>query len=1118
MQIIHRCGATGFTHHPCIEHLIYGVHTRSALRCRDVLALIHADAGRPRDAPAADAVDTAHDAGVPRAAQPHALQAAPTTPSAAADTAQPAVATSALGHGTFPDVIRAPFHLLRSHAVRRGLSTNPRGVRHSRLVDWSALHIDEPLSDLDTDWRLRVKGISRSGHPIPTPGTRGSFCTAVVPATRQRRPGSAVPVPGPAATADGPTVYIGYDFVAVNGVRLQQYTQQATWLYWTDQTGSHDMGAPIHGVMYFRDDLCTFDATVAYQQRRPRRSGGADPRQGAQQVDGLRWAHWRGHRSRLIGKLEWMSLFDPRRNRPAPDAQLRVMPFSCANRAQFQRPAVLRTTLGRKPRTFGSAGEIFPARMLAKLAASQHAYQQMEAQLARYVPAPDQPAGIIPLEWIRSNVAVPPIVYIRNDQLQPAAQGMHIDMLPLRRGERAEEVPWDAPARAHTLNHTYVRHMTIRMGWADLNLAPMLETGVHRADCAPGTPPPSLDILIMPPTLPYLSLYTECMRQLKAETSKGWWSGLATTATSVPMLVPSKGAVPKTNGDSRISTNHTSPHEGHERAFRALHKVQADQCAARAPLCDTVCPPHDSLPQSYNARLDMKNWPATRPEYGKLNMVRATDVGQDIAILLQFFSHIVVVVLDASGYFKQFHVTRTRAMIQGAATGDGYAIDMVGEFGAGDFPKFTGDLSSFCAETVMHIGHESCHRAQLYRTDPEMRAFAARALQLGPRHGRAVYARKFSDDLVAAAPLQAAAHLRHAVCEMSTQTRVDYGIPGVLVGHTADTRREGDDAAATEKIQGWQPLIDGIATTSFDFIGYTFDILRRRITLTEKKQTKYPPELRRLAAMPPEECTINTAQRASGLKLHIATVSPAGKRDQSALRACEWAAKVRYQKQTGRAHADRVHHKGVPDDTPCNFSPEARAEITRAIEQTTAWVPMHPDWARADIHAPSTLPTFSDASNDDGWGFWFVIWGATLTEHRVFYQCGCWTDKQLPYSIGAKELIAKIYALSAARPFVHSHMQHVVQILDSLAVRDAMWGMRSGEPLMGQLREHALAMADTISIMVLEEHRYREWNRGADTLTHQSRVQFERAVRALGFVHVLDLGHLDVSVNVDAHV
>ena len=133
-QLIHRCGATGFTHHPCIEHLIYGVRTRSALRCRDVLALIHAAAGRPRDPPAADAVDTAHDAGVPRAAQPHALQAAPAAPSVAADTAQPAVVTSALGHDTFPDAIRAPFHLLRSHAVRRGMSTNPRGVRHSRLL------------------------------------------------------------------------------------------------------------------------------------------------------------------------------------------------------------------------------------------------------------------------------------------------------------------------------------------------------------------------------------------------------------------------------------------------------------------------------------------------------------------------------------------------------------------------------------------------------------------------------------------------------------------------------------------------------------------------------------------------------------------------------------------------------------------------------------------------------------------------------------------------------------------------------------------------------------------------------------------------------------------------
>ena len=134
MQIFHRCGATGFARRPCIEHLIYGVHTRSALRCRDVLELIHAAAGRPGDAPAADAVDTAHGAGVPRAAQPHALPAAPTAPSAAADTAQPAAATSALGHGTFPDVIRAPFHLLRSHAVRRRLSTNPRGVRHSRLL------------------------------------------------------------------------------------------------------------------------------------------------------------------------------------------------------------------------------------------------------------------------------------------------------------------------------------------------------------------------------------------------------------------------------------------------------------------------------------------------------------------------------------------------------------------------------------------------------------------------------------------------------------------------------------------------------------------------------------------------------------------------------------------------------------------------------------------------------------------------------------------------------------------------------------------------------------------------------------------------------------------------
>jgi hypothetical protein len=68
---------------------------------------------------------------------------------------------------------------------------------------------------------------------------------------------------------------------------------------------------------------------------------------------------------------------------------------------------------------------------------------------------------------------------------------------------------------------------------------------------------------------------------------------------------------------------------------------------------------------------------------------------------------------------------------------------------------------------------------------------------------------------------------------------------------------------------------------------------------------------------------------------------------------------------------------------------------------------------------------------------------------------------------------------------VHTQVLHVVQILDSLAVRDAMWNMRDGEPLMGQLREHALAMADTLPVIVLEEHRYREWNRGADTLTHQ---------------------------------
>jgi hypothetical protein len=147
-----------------------------------------------------------------------------------------------------------------------------------------------------------------------------------------------------------------------------------------------------------------------------------------------------------------------------------------------------------------------------------------------------------------------------------------------------------------------------------------------------------------------------------------------------------------------------------------------------------------------------------------------------------------------------------------------------------------------------------------------------------------------------------------------------------------------------------------------------------------------------------------------------------------------------------------------------------------------------------------------------------VVWGPTLAEHQVFYQCGLWTTRQIPYSIGAKELIAKIYALVAARRHIQPHMRHVVQILDSLAVRDAMWGMRDGEPLMGQLREHALKLAATITIAVLEEHRYREWNRGADTLTHQARDKLERAVRALGFERVHDLGPLGEVENIDAHV
>ena len=1007
-----------------------------------------------------------------------------------------------MGHILPPPIIRAPFLLLRLNAERRATAVHPRGVLHSSSVDWPALGVDEPLSDLNSDWRVHTKGLSRTGRPIPAPGTRGSFCTAVVAALRYQPPNSASTPPEHAALADGPTVHLGYDFVAVNGVRLQQYTEQATWLFWADQLGSHDLGAPIHGALYFRDDMCTFDATVAYQTR-------YRPAPGAPWVRGLRWTHWRGRRSRIIGKSEWMSLFDPRRLRQAPTGQLGHMPFSCANGAQFQRPAKLHTSLGRKPRTFAAASDIIPPNVQHKLDESQRAYQRMEKQLEQFVPAPGQPANIIPIDWLRTNVEVPPIVYIRNDQLHTAAQGMHIDMLPLRRGEPAEEVPRDAPARLHTLNHAYVQHMTEIMGWADLNLAPMLNMGVHRADCAAGQPPPSLDILILPPTLPYLAMYSEAMRQLVAETSKHWWSGTSPTITSVPMVVPSHGGVPKSNGDLRISTNHTSPHSGHARAFLASQQAQGPRGAAK----------QDTLPPSYNTRLDMRNWPTTRSEYGKLSMVRATDVGQDIATLLHYFAEIVVIVLDASGYFKQFHVTRTRAMIQGAATGDGYAIDLVGEFGAGDFPKFTGDMSSFCAELVMYLGHASCHRAGLYRTDPELRAFALRAKALGPRHGRAVYARKFSDDLVAVAPRQAATHLRYAVCEMSTQTRVDYGIPGVLVGHTADTRRAGDDAAATEKIQGWQGMIDGTATTSFDFIGYTYHVAEREISLTEKKQTKYPPELTSLAAADGDDCTINTAQRASGLKLHIATVSPAGKRDQRALRRCEQAAKELYRHTTGQAHADRRHFKGVPDSTPCIFSPAARAEILRARDQASARVPMLSDWARADILAQSTLPTFSDASNDDGWGFWFIVWGASLSEHRVFYQCGLWSERQLPYSIGAKELIAKIYALSAARPHVHTQtVLHVVQILDSLAVRDAMWNMRDGEPLMGQLREHALAMADTLPVIVLEEHRYREWNRGADTLTHQARQKFESAVRALGFMHVCDLGRLSTAVDVDAHV
>jgi hypothetical protein len=172
-----------------------------------------------------------------------------------------------------------------------------------------------------------------------------------------------------------------------------------------------------------------------------------------------------GQRSRIIGKSEWMSLFDPRRLRQAPTGQLGHMPFSCANRAQFQRPTKLQTSLGRKPRAFAAASDIIPPNIQHKLDISQRAYQRMETQLKTFIPAPGQPTNIIPIDWLRTNVEVPPIVYIRNDQLHPAAQGMHIDMLPLRRGEPAEEVPRDAPARRHTLNHhAYVHRMTEIMG------------------------------------------------------------------------------------------------------------------------------------------------------------------------------------------------------------------------------------------------------------------------------------------------------------------------------------------------------------------------------------------------------------------------------------------------------------------------------------------------------------------------------------------------------------------------------------------------------------------------------------------------------------------------------
>ena len=231
------------------------------------------------------------------------------------------------------------------------------------------------------------------------------------------------------------------------------------------------------------------------------------------------------------------------------------------------------------------------------------------------------------------------------------------------------------------------------------------------------------------------------------------------------------------------------------------------------------------------------------------------------------------------------------------------------------------------------------------------------------------------------------------------------------LGHTSEPTKEQPPGPALESLGCVLTLEDG------------------RVRLSPRKRERYAEEATRVASGP-STCQLAKLEEVTHKLLYAATVYPLGRQW---LHCLFRALRGRYRlRREGEVPVSRRMREALQ-----RWAVELRREGHEGV-------PMASPAAFPRAGEPGVVVTYSDASGEHGFGAWAWCGG-----RQIVYTCERWGEREKPWHINVKELLAMAVSTEA---FLDAWPQatHVREFTDNTC---AEWAAHSGAPRAGQLQE-----------------------------------------------------------------